>query len=590
MRHFLNGIEISPRNREGIGVVSDFSGNPDILSLNVDSLILPREANELIRNHINNVGLFEGIPYSVETGGVTLEYFIDLSDGLKVRDHEVEVNLKRRNGLDIFRERANGTSFDLMLKNGVVYETSNAPFFVIKDNQGELIISLSITTYIMTREIIQAGADVQEAGQNLITVSAPIPGLGVGVPPVITTSFNVAGIISASILLLFKLAFFILLAIALVELAKQLFAVLFPAKKFLKATYFTEILEKSCAYLGMEFQSTLLDDAPHFALLPVPLVPERESAFATTLFSTFETITFSTGLPGSSDSVSTFGQFLDALETMFNARIIVRNGVVQLERRDWLESQTINVIEPALSLQSDRDNEYQYNAVDIWKRYYLHYALDYSDVHTLDGITYDKHDAEFSTEPDFSVTNQDLLTIKGLNDVNIPFSLGARKNELNAIEKIAKALFTLIDTVSNIFGDGTNYASQIDARKDALQISQLYFSQTKVLYGQSGLIEAGELIQESNYFDNISAKALWDKYHYINEIQENDWKIFENTRIRLSHSEFVTLQSNNYAEINGILSEILRIEWIDDESYAEITYRQRNDWANNKVITQTINE
>ena len=148
----------------------------------------------------------------------------------------------------------------------------------------------------------------------------------------------------------------------------------------------------------------------------------------------------------------------------------------------------------------------------------------------------------------------------------------------------------MIDTVSNIFGDGTNYASQIDSRKDALKISQLYFSQTKVLYGQTGIVKDGELIQESNYFDNISAKALWDKYHYINEIQENDWKIFENTRIRLSHSEFVTLQSNNYAEINGILSEILRIEWIDDESYAEITYRQRNDWANNKVITQTINE
>ena len=62
---------------------------------------------------------------------------------------------------------------------------------------------------------------------------------------------------------------------------------------------------------------------------------------------------------------------------------------------------------------------------------------------------------------------------------------------------------------------------------------------------------------------------MWDKYHYINEIQENDWKIFENTRIRLSHSEFVTLQSNNYAEINGVLSEILRIEWIDEDGGLE---------------------
>ena len=96
MRHFLNGIEVAPRNIDDIGVVSDFSGNPDILSLNTESVILPREANDLIREHINNVGLFEGIPYSVVTSGQTLEYFVDLTDGLKVREHEVEVNLKKR--------------------------------------------------------------------------------------------------------------------------------------------------------------------------------------------------------------------------------------------------------------------------------------------------------------------------------------------------------------------------------------------------------------------------------------------------------------------------------------------------------------
>ena len=46
MKHFLNGVEISPRNRDSIGVVSDFTGNPDFLSINVDTIILPREANQ----------------------------------------------------------------------------------------------------------------------------------------------------------------------------------------------------------------------------------------------------------------------------------------------------------------------------------------------------------------------------------------------------------------------------------------------------------------------------------------------------------------------------------------------------------------
>ena len=590
MRHFLNGIEVAPRNIDDIGVVSDFSGNPDILSLNTESVILPREANDLIREHINNVGLFEGIPYSVVTSGQTLEYFVDLTDGLKVREHEVQVNLKKRGGLDIFRERANGTSFDLMLKNGVIFETKNVPYFVIKDNQGELILNLAITTYIMTKEIIQAGYELQEAGQNLISASTPIIGLGVGVPPVVVTSYDVGAIVSASIIFIFKLAYYVLLTLALIKLASELINVLFPAKKYLKATYFVEIMRKSCAYFGYDFQSTLLSESPYFALMPVPLTPERESIFDAQLFGSFTTQNFSTGLPSSSDTIATFGQFIDSLEIMFNARLIVRDGVVRIERRDWLENQAINMIEPALNLQSDRDSEFQYNALDIWKRYYIHYALDYSDIHTLDGVTYDKHDAELSTEPDFPVVNEDLVTIKGLNDVSIPYSLGARKNGLNFIEQFAKGVFTLIDTVANVFGGNSNFASQIDSRKNALQISQLYFSTTKVLYGQTGQVIANELVQEENYFDNVSAKALWDKYHYINEIQENDWKIYENSRIRLSHEQFVTLLGNNFAEINGIMSEILRIEWIDEKSFAQITYRTRNDWANNKVITQTIDE
>jgi len=138
MRHLLNGIEISPRNRDSIGVVSDFTGNPEVLSLNVDTVILPREANELIRNWIQNNGLFLGIPYTVEMENVTLDYYIDLSDPSNkplIRQHEVEVKLKRRNGSDDFWDKARGTSFDLMAKdNPTFFDYKDVGYFVIRDN------------------------------------------------------------------------------------------------------------------------------------------------------------------------------------------------------------------------------------------------------------------------------------------------------------------------------------------------------------------------------------------------------------------------------------------------------------------------
>ena len=580
MRHFLNNIEISPRNRNDIGVVADFSGNPEFVQLNVDSVILPREANELIRNHIANVGLFEGIPYEVETSGVTLQYYVDLVDGVKVRDHEIEVKLKKRNALDNFKERADGTTFELMLSKGVIFNTSKVPFFVIKDNQGELLLNIAITGFIMGEALIQATKETAEAFNQLQGVLTP------STPPEI----DLGGILEASLNLIVKLAYQFALILIVIKLAKQLFNILFPSKKFLPACYFTELLTKGCEYLGFTFESDLLNNYPHFALLPIPLTRERESVFGDISFNNLETFPFSKGVPSSSDSVSTFGQFIDSLESMFNAQLIVRNGVVRIERRDWLQNQTINVIEPALSLQSQRDNEYTYNTDEIWKRYYIKYSLDYSDLHTLDSVTYDNHDAEFSTEPNFPVTNDDLITIKGLNEVPIPYSLGARKTELNFVEKIAKELFETIDGIINFFGGSSSLTSQIDSRKDCLQISQLYFSTTKVLYGQTGAIKPNELIQEQNYFDFISAKALWDNFHQINEIQQNDFIIIENARIRLSHSEFVTLLNNNYAEINGVLVEILKIEWIDEQSFAQITYKQRENYASNKVLTINVNE
>ena len=116
MKHFLNGIEISPRNREDIGVICDFTGNPDILSVNTDTLVLPREANQLVKQHIQTSGLFVGIPYQIQLdGGINLNYYIDLCDpGSKpvVREHEIEVKIKRSKGFDDFRSKADGTSFD----------------------------------------------------------------------------------------------------------------------------------------------------------------------------------------------------------------------------------------------------------------------------------------------------------------------------------------------------------------------------------------------------------------------------------------------------------------------------------------------
>lgn len=579
MIHYLNNIEITPRNRLEIGLVSDFSGNPEILSLNTDSIILPREAKDIIDQHIASVGIFEGIPYKVTMdGGVSLEYYIDFTDELKVRQHEIEVKLKRRQYLDDFRSKADGTSFEYMVSKGVVFQSYGVPYFIVKDNQLEQVLQLGITTYIMTKELIQAIRDTAIAIADVSEAAIPV-----GIPPVP----NWGAIIRAALKAAAQIIYTAAVLVAVIKLGSTLVFTLFPPKKTLNGVRFNELMKKACAFLGYTYVPGMISN--NWVLVPVPLNKDNKSIFYDAIQNLFNP--FNKEYPTSSDTTPTLGAFITGLETMFNARLFVINNVVRIERRDWLQNQSPSSILPALSIQGDRDDEYSYQVTsgEIWKRYYIQYKTDFSDLHTLEGDVYGGHDAEYSTDPAFPVTNNDLVLIKGLNEVNIPFALASRKGRLTIVEVLAKGLLAIVDGVTGVFGGGTNFVAQIDDRKDAMQISQQFFSVTKVLYAEIGSWSKVQFIQSPDYLDFCSADSLWNQYHYINAINENDWIIKENVRVRLTAQEFVTLLSNNFALINSVVCEILKIEWIDEKSFAQITYRERGSWAQGKTTVLRIN-
>jgi hypothetical protein len=82
MRHFINGVEVTPSNLGEIGFVSQFNNVIDDLDINVDSVLLKREDyEEIIKPHIQQVGFLEGLPYDiVSNSGVTVNYFINFKE------------------------------------------------------------------------------------------------------------------------------------------------------------------------------------------------------------------------------------------------------------------------------------------------------------------------------------------------------------------------------------------------------------------------------------------------------------------------------------------------------------------------------
>lgn len=572
MRHFLNEIEITPRNREVIGVVSDFTDNPEVLKVNVDTIILPREAYDIVKNHISTIGLFEGIPYRVQmASGISLDYYVDLTSAPVFRSYECELKIKRRRANDNFFDNANGTSFELLLAKGVVFPTFNVPYLIIKDNQAEIAIILSVALYNMVQASIQAIKDLANtisAGTAAFTPSVGLTGPVVNIGPIASYFLNIT----------IQVIYVASLLIAITTMALRLFSLIFPKVRNLLGCKVKDLIEQGCNYLGFTLDSTLLS-TENFTVLPVPLVRGRKGIFK---FIPDDLISpFNKGVPSSSDTVSTLGSLIKAVEDTFNARTKVVNGVVQIERRDYWNDVSINNIIPAMVIQADRQDEFSYNPEDVWKRYYIHYQLDQMDLNTMDEL-YDIHDAEYSTEP-INVLNNDLVTIKGLNDVAPPFALGQRKDGLNWLEITAKGLFSVIDALTGLFGGGTNLVAKIEGRVGVLVISQNFFAVTKLLYTINGR-------QPANFKDYVSAKGLWNNYHYINQIALNSWKIKSDVRLRIMEEDFVTLLNNNWIEVDGVNCEILRLEWIDEKSLATLTYRIPDNFANGKVKTLIINE
>ena len=179
--------------------------------------------------------------------------------------------------------------------------------------------------------------------------------------------------------------------------------------------------------------------------------------------------------------------------------------------------------------------------------------------------------------------NSDLVSIRGLNDVNIPFALGVRKNQLNWLELFAKGFFEVLDGIANAFGGNSNLASTIQNRIGVTQIGEQFYSVTKVLWAVNGK-------QPSNYTDHIRASVIYDNYHKINEIQINGYKIFSEVAIRVTSQDFVNLLDNNFAEINGLICEIISINYIDEDSLAIISYKEPFNYAQGKVEVLTIND
>ena len=544
MQHFINNREITPRNLFDIGVKVDFEAKTDEIQVTTDSLLLSREAKSYIDSHIANIGIFDGLKYKVVmNGNVQLDYYIDLTEEHLIEDNQIQCRIKLEKNHDNFFDRASGSSFSLINSvkpiNTIEVEYQILPI----DAEGQAMSSF-LAMYSITVAIGQQVKATAESSAEFASVA------GYG--------FSAFGkIIEAGLKLVANIVYLALLVNEAINLAERIAGLINPKISIAKGVLVKELIEKGCDYLGYKFDSSIFNgDYAKLALMTVPANNTNENFFniSSVLFSKK---VLSSGYPTELDSVNTLGDLFSVMESMFNAKTRVVDNNVYFERWDKFVRNTSVQLDSSLTDQSERVNKYKYDTSRLFKRYYIHYSNDYSDIVTLDNY---RHQAsEYSLE---SSPNTQISTIKGLTEINIPFSLAYTKEKTTWLEDV-------FEVMKDIFAFFTSGQFDYKDSKGVVLLSQTYFSTTKIF-----IHDGNKRPKPNSNGALLDTSILWDKFHYINSPTSGYYRaIYESVKFQMSASEFKSIYRNNFVTIDGLQCEIVNMEYFDEKQYALITYK-----------------
>jgi hypothetical protein len=555
IKYILNGQECQPTNRKEIQYTYDFQASKiRELELSVSDLRFVREDYTRILNWITQYGDAVGMPLDIQYQTKTIPYILDLTSHVK-DENSITCKPLRLYGNDNFFELAEGLSFDIISWQNSDFR--NVDYKIITEDKFSTLITLYISTYLLGKELIESVYKAQETISETLDASIPagfLPALG--------------AILKLAIMILARIAYTVAIIIALVKLATQILNILFPKTRQFLACEVRQLIKKGCEHLNFKLESTLLDEYKDLTLIPVPL-REKDPNFFKELFAP-NSLAYTNGHLSTRDTINNLGGLISFVESFFNAKTLVKDGVVKIETEQFFEQNATKVVPFAKNVQNEIQNSYTTNADELFKRLVMVYPTDSMDLNTFDDTSASVY--EVSSE-NINSLGREYDLIKGLDRIDLPFARGTRKDELTFIEKIAKEFAKAIDLFT-----GGNAVSKIDNLKNIMQVSNQYFSVTKLVYLNGEQLSA-------NQKSIIGADAIVNKFHKNRFIENNRKRIYENMPIALSESEIFEILDNNFVILdNGTLIEILNLSWSEEMHMASASYSVKIPSVNTKTV------
>lgn len=591
IRHKRNGVLINgPRNFDDLEIRKNFLNRKEEATINISSLLFAGEDAIGIRKRAldglsGGVGLYEGDPYQIEVGDIgdptfVFDGYLDYADEMEfIGCNEVKVSLKKRQGNDWLNEVGDSFSFRYLQEVQIITSSDfvKVPYVInyVPDNMQLIVLSISL--FMMSKELITAVKETAEAIGDVVDAATPVIGVGVGFGAVAVTAADLGNFILVTIKLIAYIAYTIAIVIAIKNLIQEIIEQLIPKKRFHLGMRLHTLFEKACNHLGLEFKSELLNDRYDWVIIPSKghkggLPPEG-----------FEGDWVETGVPDANSGMDTFGDLIRVWKDALNADYKIENGVFEFERRDYWQTVGNFVIEDFFTDQKELKDKRTPNSSEIIANYNINWAYDTQDQNTLDNQQGRIFQA--TTTPNV-VKDQSLVNLKGLDERAILCSLGLRKDSLTKVESVLRDLAKFVDTVTGFIGGGTNYASKIDERKGSLHLSSHFTTIPKMV------VMSGDKLAK-NQRDLLDAKRLWEELHFINSFVEvngehNQYWRYLKVKVPFCMKDFISLVDNHYCKTKeGDVAMIESLIWKVWQNYATIDYRVKEKHSTNFKLTIT---
>lgn len=577
IRHITDGQNLGePRNWKELEIAWDFLQEKQFGEIKTTQLEFVGKQHKYLRERIldgmnGGVGIFEGIPYVIEVGSegnpvFRFNGYIDgASDTNFIGNEEIIADLKKEGGEDWLNEVADGFSFAYLRSIGEITNANykKVPYVINYVPEGLQVMILSMSLYMLTKEIAENTRELSELIGQTVNAATPALGTAIGVPPAPVIAWDLGDWIMYAAYVVAKIIYIIAITIAIVKLIEAFIEQLFPKMRNHLGMSVYDLFDKGCTHLGLTLQSDLLTEIKDWIYIPQKDRKGGESG--------------EYGHPGNSDNIYTFGDCIRVFKQVLNADFRIIDGVFRFERRDYWQVSSGYILPDIFNNQERLLNEWKANTSEFSANYNIHWTLDVQDQNTLDdtaGLTF-----QVITKPN-TVVNKKMVNMKGLTEITIPFALGKRKDNYTFLEKYARGVFQVVDSITGIFGSGTNFANKIEARAGALLLSSHFISVGKIVKMSGGKLDTDQR-------GKLAAKTFWDKWHYINSFAEingvhNQWKRYPALKLPLTEEDLSIIINNNFINSpDGRRAMIETITWETYKDTATIEYRINEKYTNN---------